>query len=562
MGSQAELAIKADAKGIRAVGRALKETLGIGQSESKKMQHEIERVDHSMSSLAKTQRSLILEMRKVSVGTDAYKALAGQLEKAGTAMKTFQRESSSMKQAQAGASGGGGHGGMMQQLHHLNEKMQAERMMRMAEAGISMGEKSPLQPFAAQGHFASLLAGAAATLPVVGAPLAGWAAMAAAGNSIRQERMDKYLAYGGAWAQNSPHMLGASPDFGNDYGMGPAQAMGIAAGFGRASSGQVLWGHHALDLSTRGYSAQVGGVGNLLAPGGGSGALFGDQQRQMFVKNALGIANRVTTAEASAYGGSANPMRIENLLQAIAQHTSTLAARGIDGTVGAAAGLRMDWMRANQSIGGRAGLSRQLFAGARGDALSGKLDAAVAGDGMGGALGLLAAGFGQPGGPSLAEAMMMGEAGVGHDKGQIAPGAMVGTIQRMFGRGGDKADMMDIMLGKQLGLSSREAAGLRRSGVDDFSGAIPGRMTDHGRKMARPAWIDKVERDEIREGQEDANSGEAEGAAHRQHALNGILVGVAKDFNKGVEKFGSIIKLLGIDLHEKHGGVPSKHGGH
>ena len=498
MRTQAELEITADVRGIKSMARALKDALTGGASDATKLRREIENTDRATAELAKTTRKLTNELRGVKAGSAEYKEMRGQIEAADRAMRSLRSEAARLKDVQRTA---GDDSRENEARRHRNEA----RARAVATSLTSIGTTSPLAPYSAMAGALGAAGNAMTALPVIGTPLAIAAGVGAAGMGIRQQRMDRYLQWRSAMAGSAPHIAkeGRGWGFGAGYGLSPEQAMATASGFTSATGGQWLAGKGALDLSTRGFGPGAAGIGALFAPGGmaRSAGNMDNAGRGDVIRNVVNAAVGSAKQGVAMFGGTINPQMVEKYLADIASATGAMADKGVDIDPQAVAGMQAAWTRAGYSVGGRAGVSKQVFAGQRGMALGSALSGMVSGEGAGGVLGLLSTGFGTAGGPSLADAMSMAGNGVGPAANQVSPVALTRMIQSMFGRGGAQRDLTDVVVGRGLGLSGQQFAALRRVDPGAMMGGAPtGDVLGMEQFKAQPGIVGSIDRQTIAAG--------------------------------------------------------------
>ena len=108
--TEKRLGIKADGRGLKALGVAVTNLFDRGKKGAKVLNQELKKVEDSLQTLQKEQRRLTVEMIEVKKGTDEYKKLKTELKGVEKALGDTAKAQRKLRQVIGGGGGGGGGG--------------------------------------------------------------------------------------------------------------------------------------------------------------------------------------------------------------------------------------------------------------------------------------------------------------------------------------------------------------------------------------------------------------------------------------------------------------------
>ena len=451
--TNARVNIKANARGLSTLATGFRGLSRAGKKALKKIRVESDKTADSLSDVADSLSMIVIASKSLEGASKAMKDLLAASKEVNRALK----EQSTL----VGKAGGGGAGAVGATRSARGRGGSNGQLMgmggRMIGSGLGAVGGNASRPFAAQAGVAQAMAGAASSLPFIGAPLAILGGVVSSGLNIIQQRVDRASQFQKARFQNAPttNFQGF-----NALGISPEAAMAQASAFTRGSGGFAMGGRkNFLRSALTGVGAGALGAGAGLGAFGGSMGLF----------QAAGL-NQVMRG---ATGTSVNATATEQLLQDQTAYLKQIAMDGIDISPQTLTQQRANLIEMGRQVGLRnAAVGTGVFGGGRGLGFMKKFNqSSRTGQGTGGMIAMMTA---LQGGGGMADVFSRMEAGIG-GKGGLSMGGVTGTIQSMFGKGGSGRDMMDVMLAQDMGISIQQAMALRRGTASNVNMGAAGR---------------------------------------------------------------------------------------
>lgn len=495
---RSDLEIKADARSVKDLGRALRDAFKAGGTAARDMKRQVGTNEKALERMRRELGKANKELDKLEKGTSEFKKLSKEIEGSEKALKRYERQLRRVNSAGGpkGPSGGGGRAafvggaaGAMAVGAMGGGAGRALNAARGASSAIPTG--SPSQPYAAAGQIAGGLGGAMGNIPLV-----GWAAQmfnqyVSAGMQIAQGRMDAYHGFAQSMTPSqfgldltrkrngkvrgqefNKYLLrlrrGTRRSFGG-FGsahMSPAQA---AAAMRAAGSGPFAMGDHAVmhagQLTMRGFDARslfgtsqsihnIGGMTSGSRTKGGMGRPGDNWEITRDLTNALISAVIQTTGEeGDAFFGKGktrnrnSPKQAQRLLEDIAKYGEMTARQGLSWSpikmLGLVRALRSDAI-SRFSSPNRLSMTPEQFSGVRSMDFMNKMTSESKSKGSAlnffTFLSAMQNGVGL-GDPSLGRgkgplfALRAARLGVGQGAGRVTFAELMESVQGMFGRG-------------------------------------------------------------------------------------------------------------------------------